>query len=280
MNIVNILDQIEKVDNEVVDKLNPRRAAMKGMLSFGKKAAVAAVPFGLGSMFSSSTASAQTSGAGVVDALQFVLALKHFESALITQGLSKVKYSSPNTTGDVAALNTMKDQTNKHITFLKNAITAAGATPVSAKTNYDFTGGGAYSNVMSSTITFLKVVQGVKDATVRAIKGQAPALVKQGDTLAAALAMHAVDARHAAKLRIMRLFNGYSAPIKPWTSERDLTENEAIGKDVFIGEDVTTQAGVDTSKISGVTHAQATEAFDEPLTKAQVTAALAPFKIF
>lgn len=280
MNIVNILDQIEKVDNEVIDKLNPRRAAMKGMLSFGKKAAVAAVPFGLGSMFN--TASAQTSASGIVDALQFILALKHFESALITQGLLKVKYSSPNTAADLVALNTIKDQTNKHIAFLKSAITAAGATPVAAKaaTAYDYTGGGAYANAMSTTITFLKVLQGVKDATVRAIKGQAPALVKQGDTLAAALAMHAVDARHASKLRIMRLFNGYSSPIKPWTSERDLTENEAIGKDVFAGEDTTTQAGVDTSKISGVTHAQATEAFDEPLTKAQVTAALAPFKIF
>ena len=280
MNIVNILDQIEKVDNEVIDKLNPRRAAMKGMLNFGKKAAVAAVPFGLGSMFNSSTASAQTSGAAVVDALQFVLALKHFESALLTKVLPGVKYSSPNTAGDVAALNTIRDQVNKHITFLQTAIKAAGATPVAAKTTYDYTGGGAYGTVTSSTITFLKVLQGVKDASVRAIKGQAPALVKQGDTLAAALAMHAVDARHAAKLRLMRLFNGYSAPIKPWTSERDLTEKEPIGKDVFLGEDLTTQAGVDTSKISGITHAQATEAFDEPLTKAQVTAALAPFKIF
>jgi len=279
MNIVNILDQIEKVDNEVIDKLNPRRAAMKGMLSFGKKAAVAAVPFGLGSMFN--TASAQTSAAGIVDALQFILALKHFESALITQGLLKVKYSSPNTAADLVALNTIKEQTNKHVAFLQTAIKAAGATPVAAKpTAYDYTGGGAYDKALETTITFLKVLQGVKDATVRAIKGQAPALVKQGDTLAAALAMHAVDSRHAAKLRLMRLYNGYSKPIKPWTSERDLTESEPIGKDVFANEDATTQAGVDTSKISGVTHAQATEAFDEPLTKAQITAALAPFKIF
>jgi hypothetical protein len=280
MNIVDILDQIENVDIDVNDRLNPRRAAMKGMLNFGKKAAIASVPFGLASMFS--TASAQTPASdSVVASLQFVLALKHFEYALLTNGLSKIKFTAPNTTTDLVALNQIKDQETKHIAFLQAAIKAAGKTPVAAQSSYDFTGGGVYNDIFTSNKTFLKVVQGFKDTVIRATKGQAPSLVKQGDYLAAALAIHAVDARSSAKLRIMRLLNGYSPANKPWISERDQTENEAIGKDVFAGEDNDKQGTSTVTNINGqsVTHAQATEAFDEPLTIEQVRSGIAPFKI-
>jgi hypothetical protein len=279
MNIVDILDHIEKLDTEVSDRLNPRRAAMKDMLNFGKKVAAAAVPLGLGSMFS---ASAQTPASdAVVASLQYVLALKHFEYALLTGGLAKISFNAPNKATDLVALNQIKDQETKHIAFLRAAISAAGKTPVVAKTNYDFTAGGVYNDIFNSNKTFLKVVQGVKDTVIRAIKGQAPSLVKQGDYLAAALAIHAVDARSSSKLRMMRLLDGYSAANKPWISERDQTENEVIGKDVFAGEDNDKQGTSTVTNINGqsVTHAQATEAFDEPLSMADVAAGLAPFKV-
>jgi hypothetical protein len=279
MNIVNIIDEIEKVDSDVIGRLNPRRAAMKEVFNFSKKAAVAAIPLGLGSMFNK--ASAQTGASDtVVAALQFVLALKHFEFALLTQGLAKVTFDARNAASDKVALNQIRDQEANHIAALTTAISGAGKTPVVAKTTYDFTAGGTYTDIFKSNRTFLKVAQGIKDTVIRAIKGQAPALFGTGAYLEAALAIHAVDARHSAKLRLMRLFDGYSKANKPWLSELDQTENENIGKDVFAGEDTVMQAGFDVTALTGsaVTHAQATEAFDEPLTMQAVLSALAPFK--
>jgi hypothetical protein len=278
MNIVNILDQIEKVDSKVIDGLNPRRAAMKGMLSFGKKAAIAAVPMGLGSIFSASAQAAAPDA--VVASLQVVLAIKYFELALLNNGLSR-SFTKPLSANDRTAITQIRDQEAKHIAVLQKTITAAGKVPVTAKASYDFTGAGNYPDINVSSNTFLKIAQGIKDVLVRATKGQAGVFLKQGAYLDAALAIHAVDARHSAKLRYMRLVAGYSTINKPWVSERDKTEAEAIGQYVFVGEDNDKQANVTITNINGqsVTHAQATEAFDEPLTKEQVATALAPFKV-
>jgi hypothetical protein len=275
MNIVNILDNIEKIDTEVNDRLNPRRAAMKSMLSFGKKAAIASVPLGLGSMFS--TASAQTPASdGQIASLQVVLAIKHFELALINNGINR-PFTKPLSANDKVALTQIKDQETKHIAFLQKAITDAGKVPVAAKATYDFTGGNNYPDINNSSNTFLKVVQGIKDVSVRAMKGQVGVFLKAGTLLDAALAIHAVDARHSSKLRYMRLVAGYSSINKPWVSERDKTEAEAIGQYVFAGED--NDNGATNINGQAVTHAQATEAFDEPLSKEEVATALAAFKV-
>jgi hypothetical protein len=279
MNILNILDEIEKVDANVNSRLNPRREAMKDMFKFGKKVAVASVPLGLGSMFS--TASAQTGASeAMIASLQIVLAIKHFELALLNNGLTK-SFSKPLSTSDRDALTQIKDHESKHIAFLQKTITDAGKIPVVAKTNYDFTGNGNYNDINVSSSTFLKIVQGIKDVSVRAMKGQAVVFLKAGPFLDAALAIHAVDARDSAKLRYMRLVAGYSTINKPWVSERDKTESETIGKYVFAGEDNDKQGASTVTNINGlsVSHAQATEAFDEPLTKDDLAIALAPFKV-
>ncbi len=273
MNILNIIDEIEKVDGAVTSESNPRRAAVKDFFSFGKKVAAAAVPLGLGSMF---TASAQTSS-DVTAALQYVLALKHAEVTLVTRGLASVKFDGPNAATDKQAIQMILEQDKLHVKFLETTI---GTSAVKAQTNYDFTANGVFKDVLTSDNTFFKVVQGIKDTTIRAIKGVAPSLVKQGDVLGAALSIHSVEARHSAKLRLIRLLDGYSAASKPWISQTDQTTG-AIGEANYAGEDNTTQGGKSVTGINGtsVSADQATEAFDEPLTKAQVLAALGPFKI-
>jgi hypothetical protein len=281
MNIVDILDHIEKVDTNGKDS-NTRRAAMKDMLSFSKKVAAAAVPLGLGSMFS---ASAQTVASdSVVASLQFILTIKNFEFALISTGLSKIKWISPNAATDVVALNQIKDQESKHIAFLQAAITAAGKVPVAAQTNYDFPGGGTNYDVFFSNKTFMKVVQIVKDATIRAIKGQVSTLMTQREFLAAALAIQAVDARASSRLRVMRLGDGYSPTNRPWVNMLDETSNPGslqLDINIYVGEDNVTQAGGSVTNINGqsVTQAQASQAFDEPFTIEQAKTAFAPFKV-
>ena len=68
------------------------------------------------------------------------------------------------------------------------------------------------------------------------------------------------------------------ANVKPWITGND----SGIGPSVqasYIGEEITTQAGVNIVNIGGFTisSAAASEAFDEPLTKEQVTTIVTPF---
>jgi hypothetical protein len=273
MNILNIIDEIEKVDGAATDAANPRRAAVKDFFSFGKKVAAAAVPLGLGSMF---TASAQTSSE-VTAVLQYVLALKHAQVALVTRCLTTVIFDGPNGATDRQAIQMILDQDMLHVKFLQTAIGTAAVKP---QTDYDFTAKGLFNDIFKSDNTFFKVLQGIKDTTIRAIKGGAPSLLKQGDVLNAALSIHSVESRHSAKLRLMRLLDGYSPASKPWISQNDQTTG-AIGEANYSGENNVIQNGKSVTGINGtsVTADQATEAFDEPLTKAQVSAALAGFNI-
>jgi hypothetical protein len=89
-------------------------------------------------------------------------------------------------------------------------------TPVAAKSSYDFTAGGTFPTVFSSYPTFLAVAQVLEDTGVRAYKGRAGELVGQKVFLTAALGIHAVEARHAAKIRFMRRMNGQAPNMKPW----------------------------------------------------------------
>src|SRR5437868_15464386 len=85
MNLFNIIDEIEKVDPEIYDRLNPRRAAIKNITSFGSKVAVAAMPFALGTLFKK--AYGQTSSS-VTDVLNYALTLEYLESYFYNQGTS------------------------------------------------------------------------------------------------------------------------------------------------------------------------------------------------
>jgi hypothetical protein len=78
MNIVNILEEIEKVDGEIYERLSPRRTAMKSFFNMGKKISLAAMPLALGSMFQKAYGQT-TLPAAVVDVLNFALSLEYLE---------------------------------------------------------------------------------------------------------------------------------------------------------------------------------------------------------
>ena len=87
MKIVNILDEIEKVDADIYERISPRRKAMKDFFKAGSKVAVAAMPFALGSMFNK--AYGQTPPAGVIAVLQYALTLEHFEYTFYANGFDQ-----------------------------------------------------------------------------------------------------------------------------------------------------------------------------------------------
>ena len=281
MNIVNILEEIEKVDGEIYERLNPRRAAMKSFFNMGKKISLAAMPLALGSMFQK--AYGQTAlPAAVVDVLNFALSLEyleyHFYNHCIVgktpgSAVTDVTFNFPNAASQ-AAITTIRDHEKAHVDLLIGALGSSARAPI-AYADTDFRAGGTFSTVYSDYGTFLAVAQGFEDTGVRAYKGQAGALLGS-PVLQTALQIHSVEARHASHIRQMRTAAG-TAIYKPWVSLGASGQANDSGVPqvdaVYAGEDLTVQAGASIVGLggnAGITKAVAVESFDEPLDKASV----------
>jgi hypothetical protein len=270
MNINNIFNEIEKVDPEVYDKMDDRRAALKNLTGLAGKVAAVSFPFLLGSMFKKAYGQTSTT---VVDTLNFALTLEFLEAEF---------YKRAVTTGiipaaDLAGFTSIRDHEVAHVAFLRTAIQGAGGTPVSFTfASFDFTAKGAFPTVFTNYDTLLAVSQAFEDTGVRAYKGQAGNLMSNKAVLTAALQIHSVEARHAAYIRRLRRNRG--ANVKPWVTGNDTGGIAGIAA-VYAGEENTLQAGVQITGINGaaVSTAAASESFDEPLTRAQVTTIITPF---
>lgn len=271
MNLFNIFSEIEKVDPEVYDRIDDRRTALKQFTGFAGKAVALSIPFMIGSTFKKAYGQTTSNIAGV---LNFALTLEFLESefykkAVATSGLIPA--------ADLPGFTSIRDHEVAHVAFLKTAIQGLGGTPVSfTAANFDFTGHGAYPTVFSNYDTLLAVSQAFEDTGVRAYKGQAGNLMSNKAVLTAALQIHSVEARHASHIRKLRKDRGVS--VEPWITGKDTGGVPSI-QAVYNGEENTTQAGVAITNINGfsITSNAASEAFDEPLTKAQVTAIVTPF---
>jgi len=274
MNIVNILEEIEKVDGEIYERLNPRRAAMRDFFNMGKKITLAAMPLALGSVFQK--AYGQSTPQAVTDVLNFALALEYLEYNFYNHALAGTPATPIPAGAPLAAITLIRDHELAHVNLLKGALGSAARAPI-PYSDTDFTAGGTFPTVFSDYGTFLAVAQGFEDTGVRAYKGQAGVLV--GNTvLTTALQIHSVEARHAAHIRAMRTaLSGGTTVYKPWVSLGSAGQANDSGVSqvdaVYAGEDTTVQAGVNIVGINGnvgVTKAAAVECFDEPLDKASV----------
>ncbi|MDQ6814040.1 MAG: ferritin-like domain-containing protein [Bacteroidota bacterium] len=274
MNLQNIISEIQTVDPEFHERVSPRREAIKSLSGVGKKLALGALPFALGSLFTK--AYGQTQPTAVNDILNFALTLEYLESEFYTRGVAAHGTLLAGTPA-IGALTLIRDDENHHVTFLKSVLGAAAV----AKPTFDFTAKGTFPDPFLPTNydVFLALAQAFEDTGVRAYKGQAPYLMSNKTVLGAALNIHSVEARHASHIRQMRRARG--ANVKPWITGKDLGGIPAAAQAVYNGEELETQAGVKISGISadGVTIsvAAATEAFDEPLSYGD---ALAIAKLF
>jgi len=281
MDLLKVIEEIEKVDPEFQDKISPRRAAIKNITSFGSKVAVAALPFALGSLFKK--AYAQQSTGTIVDILNYALKLEFLEANFYNAGLNSTAYATMKATlsaSELAGLNLITTDENNHVTFLTNTIKSLGATPVSfTAANFDFTAQGTFPTVYTSSDTWLAVAETFEDTGVRAYKGQAPNIIRNKTILTAALDIHSVEARHASHLRMMRRARGVS--IKPWITGANDTSIGAAVNASYAGEDNVTQGGVNVTTLPAVSGATtmntATQAFDEPLDMPTVVAIVTPF---
>ncbi len=282
MNLLNVINEIEKIDPEIYERLDGRRAAMKKFVSFSGKVAVAAVPIALGSMLNKGYS--QSASMQIVDVLNFALTLEYLESEFYVNGLAAPGLIAGT---DRPAFEIISMHETEHVATLIATINALGGTPVS-KPTFDFTAGsgsgsGPFTGVFSNYALFLAVSQTFEDTGVRAYKGQAGNLISSNEVLRAALRIHSVEARHASHVREIRRRNGLLVPagvlLQPWITLNQSGIDSPLVQPSYNGEELTTQAGVNIVGINGfdITAEDASEAFDEPLTKDQVLAIVGPF---
>jgi rubrerythrin len=256
MNILKIVEQMEKTDPAVRDHLS-RREMFKNASVFGSKIALASVPLVLSGMFTKATARSKES---VTAVLNFALTLEYLEDDFYKMGLAAAGLIP-------ADRKVIFDQISKHeashVAFLKSAITSLSATPV-AKPVFDFTANGTYADVFTNYQTFLALSQAFEDTGVRAYKGRAAELMVDDAVLTAALQIHSVEARHASMIRRLRAEKGW------------ITANTGSPAAVYAGEENVTQGGVDVTTL-GYNATVATQAFDEPLSPANVLAIAGQF---
>jgi rubrerythrin len=287
MNIINVIEEIEKTDPEVYERLDHRRDALKSFSRVGSRIALTALPFALGAFFKKAYG-APPAAAKVLEVLNYALGLEHLEYQFYLAAATKTTLF-PSTAAQ-GAFNTIRDHEKAHVDFLTKTITSLGGTPVTANAKgYDFTGGkgvagaGPFGDVFTNYATMLAVAQTFEDTGVRAYKGRAKELVEGGDLLTAALNIHSVEARHASHIRQMRRAAGHSLDVKPWINGKNSNIGSTAVQASYNGEDNTTQGGVVITTLPGVSGTvsanAATEAFDEGLTPTDVTAIVAPFII-
>lgn len=266
------LSMIESLDPEMMEPIVSRREAISQGASASSKVmaalALGSVPIALGALARDVYGQAP---ADVIDVLQFALTLEYLEADFYTRGVAAAGLIPA---ADQVIFTTIRDHENTHVTALRAMITAKGATP-GAKPAFDFTAKGAVAGFnfgATQYATFQILAQAFEDTGVRAYKGQAGRLINDKAALTAALTIHSVEARHAAEVRRLRGKKG-------WITGNSRDDLPAFTQPIYDGEDNVTQAGLNLTALgtnNGGT-AGVTEAFDEPLTKAQVLAIVGPF---
>ena len=214
---------------------------------------------------------ASRESADVVDSLRLAILIAYLQSALYSRALSTLGFVP---TADATVVGTLSAQETNHATLLTTLITGrAGVVP--ARPTVDFTAKGAvpgFAFAAGQYETFRMLAQAFEDLSVRALKGQLQALVADKAALNTVLAIHAVEARHAAEVRRIRGKKG-------WITGSSRDDLPLVLQPIYAGEELTTQNTVD---IAGAVASfggadAASQAFDEPLTTAQVTAIITPF---
>lgn len=269
MNILNIIDEIEKFDPEVCERLGSRRATLSSVGKMGMKAAVAAVPVALGSMFNKAYAGT-AAHEEILKVLNFALTLEYLEATFYEMGLDAKMGGNLLLQGrERKVFGIIGMHEKQHVEFLKKTIMALGGTPV-AKPKFDFTANGAFPTVFSDLATFMTLSQIYEDLGVRAYKGQATKLMSNDAVLTAALQIHSVEARHAAKVRTMRGCKG-------WITNSDGCKIPDAASAVYRDENNVVQAGINLQEKLPYSREQISEAFDEPLGMHTVLQLAKPF---
>lgn len=261
MNLQNILNDIEKVDADVYERLDhvSRRHVFQG---FMKKAMAGVAPLAFASILNKTYAQNNA----VVEVLNFALTLEYLEAEFYNLSIARAGLIP----GPARPYyDQIAKHENAHVVLLRSALGSAAV----SKPTFDFTQRGAIPTVFTDVQTNYLVAQALEDTGVRAYKGQATRLIPFNDVLTIALQIHSVEARHAARIRYLR-------GLKGWITF-DQSPAPLVAA-VYAGDGATSQAGVNLLTLPGIASLniagdRISEAFDEPLTREQVLAIAGPF---
>ena len=307
MDLFQIIDDIAKVDPEVYDRFDSRRAAFRNFMGFGRKVTAAALPVVVSSLFTKAYGQSNTLDANIVATLNLALQLEYLEkyfyqTALASTGLGLTSEES-------GAITIILNDENLHIKTL-TMVLGNQAVGDPGRAGFDYTAsqnlrrtplfpalGGTTSPTtgqFTDKAMFLTVAQQFVDTGVRAYKGGAPNLMSNQNILEAALNIHSVEARHSSRVRSLRRGGIQSAnPPKSWITPDEtlatppLPNNGVPGAPPTVGpynagspataypaeNNVTqgaTPVNVQTLVPSGGSSTAGAEAFDEPLDAATV----------
>ena len=273
MNIIKFLDEF--TSENLTQKVSSRREVFGTLGNLSKKAAMAAIPFG---MATTSTKAFAAQSNDAVGALQLALTLEYLEAEFYNMALESGVL--PSGRAEAVYMQIAKHE-NQHVAFLKSGLEGAGATPVS-KPTFDFTVGGMFdpfndNNIGQATAyaQLLALAQAFEDTGVRAYKGQAGNLMGT-PFLTPALQIHSVEARHASEIRRLR-----ATVLDEPTNQNALgwitLDNRGPGmpeatQDVYTGEENVTQGGVNLVTATQFDAIAVSQAYDEPMDGETATA--------
>ena len=245
MNLLKVISDIERVDPEFSERYS--FYSRRNLLKFGSNLVAAGIPVIVAGSLNKALAQSTAPSAAAVAALQFALTLEYLEDEFYRLGLAAANLVP---TSDRTVISQISKHEAAHVALLKSALGTAAA----AKPTFKFPTG-----TFTSYATFLATARALEDTGVQAYKGQAGELINDKAILTVALQIHSVEARHASEVR--RILG-----LKGWVSDTTQT--------------TFTQGGVSLKTLpntTGFSDDSFREAFDEPLTKAQVLAIAAPF---
>ena len=218
MDFFQIIDDIAKVDAEVYDRFDSRRAAFRNFLGIGRKVSAAALPLAVSTLFNKAYGQAAALPQVVVDTLNLALQLEYLEFFYYDTALNSPGLLTQEQTG---AFTIIRNDEQLHINTLRTALGASAIAPLT-RASFDYTGSqnnsrgalfaplGGTTSPTTGTFTdqavFLTVAQNFVDTGVRAYKGGAPNLNTSTtkDILEVALNIHSVEARHSSRIRSLR----------------------------------------------------------------------------
>jgi hypothetical protein len=209
--------------------------------------------------------------AEVLDALQLLLQIEYLQSALFALTAAATGLVP---TVDAPVFSTLAAHTSQHLVEITAAITERTGTPAPSPT-FDFTVKGVFPGFAFAAgqyATLQMLAQVVEDLGVRAYLGQIAMLATDKTALNTAITILTVKGRHASEIRRLRGTKG-------WITGNSRDDLPAFAQPVYDGEDNVMQGAVNTATAAGGVGGTpaATEAFDEPLTTAEVSAILALF---
>lgn len=253
----------DTLDPELVDRMARRTALRRGAAAL---AAASVGSIGFAAMTRTAFAQEGAIPQQAVDVLNFALTLEYLEAEFYREGNDKDGLIPDR---DKEIFETIGGHEDEHVDFLKETL---GDKAVD-KPKFDFTAGGTF-DTFENYETFRLLAIAFEDTGVRAYKGQAIAqaakpLLANPKLLTAALTIHSVEGRHAARVRQLLGFQAWipfdfpeaPAPVKPvYATDKELAD-EVPSFDVS----TTTKYGVDVAEVSETKPKQITEAYDEPL---------------